>query len=291
MLISVSRRTDIPAFFCEWFINRLREGFCSVKNPFNPKQVTKINLSPENVEAFVFWTRNPDPLIPYLSEISKMGFRFVFLLTITNYPRDLEIATPPLEKALESLNRLAESIGFTKIAWRYDPIIVSDKTNFDWHLENFERIMSNLAQKVDHAIISFVDFYRKTARNLKLVESNGWNFARNPENNDGFAHFVRRLKKIGDLASVPIFSCCESGNLAESGIPPGGCLDSQWLNRVLKLSISSGVDPGQRKFCRCSPSKDIGVCDSCRHGCLYCYATGSFQKACSRPYDPKSELL
>ncbi len=293
MIISASRRTDLPAFFGDWFINRLRAGFCKARNPFNPQQVSRLELTPEAVDAFVFWTRDPRPFSHALDELDSRRYPYVFLVTITGYPRELETATPDLETATNAVRELARRIGRERIAWRYDPILISNRTDASWHLENLRRLGERIAPHVDHAIISLTDFYRKTGRHLKKLEESGWVFQREPENEPAFAGFVQKVADIGDRCQLRLQTCCESSPVFEqSGILHGACIDTSWLNRALWLHLDTGRrDRGQRPNCACAPSKDLGSSNTCRHGCLYCYATRSHDSTQQPQHDPDSEFL
>ncbi|HNV68115.1 MAG TPA: DUF1848 domain-containing protein [Candidatus Ozemobacteraceae bacterium] len=293
MIISASRRTDVPAFFGEWLVNRLRAGYCKVRNPFNPHQVNRLELTPETVDAIVFWTRDPRPFTRALEELDARGFRYVFLMTITGYPRELEAATPSLDDQIEALQQLEQRIGCTRIAWRYDPILLSNHTNESWHLDNFSKIGEKLATAIDHGIISLIDYYRKSERHLKPLEATGWKFRREPDAGPAFDDFVRHLAERAKAIGVRLQTCCESHpSFAAAGILAGSCIDQEWLNRSLSLHLKqTGRDRGQRPGCLCAPSKDLGSNHTCRHACRYCYATQSHDPAKLRQHDPLTEFL
>ena len=160
MIISASRRTDIPAFHAAWFLQAVREGSCRVANPFNPAQVSEISLRPEAVDALVFWTRNAAPLLPHLAELDARGYRYYFLYTLTGYPRVLEPGVPPREEALATMRRLAECLGPDRLIWRYDPIILTTITPPAYHAENFARLAATLRGATSRVKISFFDEYR-----------------------------------------------------------------------------------------------------------------------------------
>ena len=293
LVISASRRTDLPAFFGEWFQNRLLAGFCRVRNPFNPRQISRLELSPETVEAFVFWTRNPQPFLPVLDCLDQLGFRYVFLMTITGYPRELERNTPEVEAQIDALQQLSERIGPDRLAWRYDPVLLSNHTDLAWHLQNLDRLVSRVRGHVHHLIISLADFYQKTERHLKELEPHGWEFNREPETKPGFSRFLADLSQCAAEAHLPLYSCCEASPLfPEAGIKSGSCIDPQWLNEVCHLPLPIDIrDKGQRPHCRCAPSRDIGSSNTCRHGCLYCYATRSHDPGKQPSHDCHSEFL
>jgi hypothetical protein len=170
MIISASRRTDIPAFYHEWFMNRIRAGFLLTRNPFNYHQIGRVSLLPEDVDAIVFWTRNPSQLFGDLDELTERGFRYYFQYTITGYPRILESHTLNPYKALSVFKRLSDKIGKEKVIWRYDPILLSNILPIDEHLRLFEKIATELSGYTNRVVISFADLYEKVTRNLGKVE-------------------------------------------------------------------------------------------------------------------------
>lgn len=289
-LISASRRTDIPAFFSEWFINRLKAGYCLVKNPFNPNQVSRISLLPQDVAAFIFWTRNPAPFRTALIQLDKMNFKYGFLITVTGYPKEIEPHTPSTTKAIRAITDLAGKIGKEKIIWRYDPVLFSDKIDFAWHSSNFTDLAQRLAPAVSGCIISLLDFYRKTRKNLKGVENH--HFIENPFELDGLPGFLTELRRIATGNSLKIQTCCEDNSVFEkSEIAPGGCIDAGWVEKIAGERMDFTAHKGQRKSCRCVFSKDIGAYNSCQYGCRYCYATDDFSKAMLRSHDSENEFL
>jgi hypothetical protein len=289
-IISASRRTDIPAFFSEWFINRLKAGYCHVKNPFNPNQVSQVSLLPEDVAAFVFWTRNPAPFGQALSLLDAMNYKYGFLITVTGYPEELEPHTPEIDEINKTIADLADKIGKDKIVWRYDPILFSDKIDFAWHQRNFADLTKRLAPITGGCIISLLDFYRKTIKNLKAVEEH--HFIENPCKLEGLLSFLTELHRIATENSLKIQTCCEDNSIFEkAGILPGGCIDASWIEKIAGKEITLTRHKGQRKNCRCVFSKDIGAYNSCRYGCRYCYATDDIAKALQRSHDSENEFL
>jgi hypothetical protein len=170
MIISASRRTDIPAFHSAWFMDCLRQGFVEVKNPYNPDQVSKVSLSPDDVESIVFWTKNPAPLLAHLAEVEKLGHRYSFQFTLNQYPRDLEPGVPELGERIDKFIELSERIGPHNIVWRYDPIILSNKTGADYHRRAFKNLCHKLESRTHRVVVSLIDYYKKTRRNLKPLD-------------------------------------------------------------------------------------------------------------------------
>jgi hypothetical protein len=170
MIISVSRRTDIPAFYTDWFINRILEGYCAVPNPFNSKQVSFVPLKPEVVDVIVFWTRNPSPLPPYLSELDKHGYRYYFQYTLMDNPKALDKKSPSLRISLETFKKLGEHVGPERVVWRYDPIVFTRQTGVQFHIEAYQKIAETLKGWMRRSVISIVDIYRKTRSRLQTLD-------------------------------------------------------------------------------------------------------------------------
>ena len=272
MIISVSRRTDIPAYFGNWFRDILKKGEVQVKNPFHPRQISTVSLKPQDVTAFVFWTRDSKPFIPVIEELIKQKYRFYFLYTINPYQIPLEENLPSLKKQMVDFCNLAELIGKEKIIWRYDPIIISNNTGFEYHLIQFEKITNNLHNFTRKVKISFIDFYKKTIKNLIPLEEQGWNFVKQPEQLQDFSTFLLNLYSVAKSYNLEMTSCSENIDLSFAGIKAGSCIDINLLNRLYNLNLKYKKDPNQRKECKCAISKDIGSYNTCKSGCLYCYA-------------------
>lgn len=291
MIISASRRTDIPAFYAKWLMHRLRAGFCTVPNPFNANQVTRVSLLPADVEAIVFWTRNPRPLMRYLSEVDGLGIPYYFQFTILGLPRELEPQAPPLDHALRTFRELAERLGPQRVIWRYDPILFSVKSPAAYHRERFAEIAGELAGFTERVVVSIVDLYRKTERRMKALQDVGAGVTECPA--DAFADLMRALAAIATEHRLDIVSCAEELDLAAYGIRPGSCIDHELIKRALGRDVSAAKDPRQRRACGCVLSRDIGMYDSCLFGCQYCYATGNFLRAKEnyRRHDPQSPSL
>ena len=291
MIISASRRTDIPAFYTEWFMNRVRAGYCLVPNPFNPNQVSNISLEPENVDLFVFWTRNPKPLIPHLNELNTLDYSYYFLYTLMNNPRILDPKSPSPEISLDTFRKLSDHIGPKKVIWRYDPIVLSNVTDIEFHKKQFEFIADKLRGHTFRCIISFVDIYRKTEGRLKKLSDKGFVLQKCDDYN--LSDLLSHMVGIADNNGIEIRSCTSKIDLNGFGIPPGKCIDDILISKIFGKRPNLKKDPSQRKNCGCVSSKDIGMYDSCIYGCLYCYATTSFDRAKInfKSHDPDSPSL
>lgn len=291
MIVSASRRTDIPAFFCDWFVNRIKAGYLLTRNPFNAHQISRVSLMPKDVDLIVFWTRNPSGLMPHLSVMDELGHRYYFQYTITGYPRKIERSVPKPQAAIETFCQLSEMIGKERVVWRYDPILLSNLVDFDEHKRLFTKIASMLAGKTERVVISFSDFYQKTERNLKAVESLVyWDVTQNTE------QMLELSKFMADVAAangMQIKSCAERADLAEAGIAHGKCIDDDLIRDVFGLPLSSEKDKGQREECGCIKSVDIGMYNTCLHECSYCYATFNKQVVINnkKKHDENSPFL
>lgn len=277
MILSASRRTDIPAFYTDWMINRLRAGYCAVPNPFNPKQVSRISLLPVDVDVIVFWTRNPNPLMKYLSELDSVGFRYYFQFTLLGYPRAIDPACPSRDAAIRAFQQLSDQIGPGRVVWRYDPIVFTAKTPPDEHKRRFGEIASQLRGYTKRVVLSIVDEYRKAEPRMSDLAEQGA-----PVVNCDPGEFSGMMRELASLAAengMEPTSCAENIALSQHGIRPGKCIDDGLIADNFGIEVSHGKDPSQRTACRCVVSRDIGMYDSCLYRCPYCYATSSFRRA------------
>ncbi|HAS6046043.1 TPA: DUF1848 family protein [Vibrio vulnificus] len=291
MIISASRRTDIPAFYSEWFINRIKSGFLLVKNPFNAHQVKRVSLLSKDVDVIVFWTRNPKKLIPHLDLLDQLGYRYYFQYTITGYNKKLETNTLHPVKSVEVFKDLSRKIGKEKVIWRYDPIILSNMTPVSEHLRLFEKLAAMLSGYTDRVVISFADLYKKTEMNLNKVD--GLEYEDILQYEDELNNLCSKLKKIANKYGMSISTCAEEVNLESAGIKHGKCIDDGLIEELFNIKVTNIKDQGQRLECGCVKSVDIGVYNSCLHGCTYCYATYQKNGALNnyKKHDPNSPFL
>lgn len=216
MVISASRRTDIPCYYGEWFANRIKEGFLYVRNPMNPHQVSRINLSPDQVDCIVFWTKNPANIMEYLEAFQDYMYYFQF--TLTGYGRDVEPNLPDKKKELiPAFQALSERIGKERVIWRYDPILVNGRYTMEYHLKAFEKIAASLAGYTEKAVISFVDFYGKTQRNMRKL-------AIRDITKDEMASLASGLARIASRYHLAMETCAEEIDLQSQGIRHGSCI-------------------------------------------------------------------
>lgn len=284
MILSVSRRTDIPAFYSDWFYNRIREGQVCVRNPMNRHQVSKIRLSPDVIDCIVFWSKNPAPMLPRLGELADYMYYFQF--TVTPYDRELEKGLPQKETIIDTFRQLSDRIGPKRVIWRYDPILFSQSMDVRYHLHGFEAIAKRLASCTQTCVISFVDLYQKTRRNLRATT------VREP-GADEITRLAAGLAAIASSYGIRIQTCAERIDLEPMGIRHGRCVDRMLIEELLGGRLNVAKDRNQRPECGCVQSVDIGAYDTCSHGCLYCYANTDTKTVCRNRmlHDPSSPLL
>ena len=264
MILSVSRRTDIPAFFPKWFMNRLRDGYVMVRNPMNYHQVSKISLSPELIDCIVFWTKNPEPLLPFIEEIGEK-YCFYFQYTLNAYGRDIEQRLPKLADKIQTLKKLSMLVGKERIVWRYDPILISDKYDIDWHIKTFKNLTETLSEYVGSCVFSFLDFYPKIKGNIDECK------IQNIDKSD-IEKLVQELSIIGRENRLILRTCAEAIDLDKYGILHNKCIDPDLISKITGCEIKVNKDKNQRQECGCVESIDIGQYNTCSHGCKYCYA-------------------
>lgn len=270
MIISVSRRTDIPRFFVPWFMNRIREGYCLVPNPMYPKQVSRVSLKPQDVTAIVFWTRFPEALLPFLEELDSRGYKYYFQYTITGYGRTYEKNAPPLESTIECFHKLSKHVGSGRVIWRYDPIFFTADMDDIFHLSNFESLSRKLQGKCEKIVISLLDEYNKT---VAAFRKDGISYSGNPLQRASLLDFLKQLVMIADNNNLSIETCAELADYADIGINRGHCIDEKLISKLVNQPLKYKKDPSQRQACGCMVSRDIGVNNTCLGKCIYCYAT------------------
>jgi hypothetical protein len=291
LIISASRRTDIPAFYSKWFMNRLKERFCVVQNPFNPSRFYRVNLDPSDVDGIVLWTRNARPMLEHLADMDRMGYRYYFHYTITGNTRLLEPYRPDTGEAVRTFRKLSERIGPEKVIWRYDPIVFTAETDKTVHGRRFASLASDLRGFTKRVMVSLVQVYRKNRRRLRAAEDTGARLVDAPDRS--VEDLMTSLASIAARNGMEIFSCAQEKDFSPFGVEAGRCIDPDLIERLFGLRVSRRKDPGQRPACRCVVSRDIGAYDTCVYGCRYCYATTSIEKARRRfqAHDPSSPVL
>lgn len=285
MILSVSRRTDIPNYYSEWFYNRMKEGFLYVKNPMNAHQISRIDLSPDIVDCIVFWTKNPTAMIDRLDELND--YKYYFQFTITGYGKDVEAGLPDKNKEIiPTFKKLSDKIGKDKIIWRYDPILINEKYTIEYHLRAFTKIADELKNYTNKVIISFVDLYAKTQRNTKELNIQDIN-------NDEMRLIAKQMADIAHERNLEIESCAELVDLEDVGVKHGCCIDKKLIEQIIGCPLKGSKDKVQREECGCFESMEIGTYNTCKNGCKYCYANYNNEQVVNQAnlYDTESPIL
>lgn len=280
MILNVSGRTDIVAFYTEWFMNRYKEGYLDVRNPFNKKLVSRIYFS--DVDLIMFCTKNPIPIIDKIKEINKP---ILFHITLTPYNKDIEPNVIDKTKIIEGIKKLSKIIGIDNIYVRYDPIIISDKYNIDYHIKAFSKLCSLLNGYVKRIIISFLDEYKNVKENRNILKY------KTLTDND-YKLIGKNFSKIALNNGMTVQTCFEDRNLVEYGLIKGECLSHELAYKLTGKSYKSWTARKERK-CNCVQMVDIGVYNSCKHFCKYCYANYNEKEVINnyKNHNPNSSLL
>lgn len=285
MILSVSRRTDVPNYYSDWFIHRIREGFLYVRNPLNSHQISRIDLSPDVVDCIVFWTKNPANMIEKLE--SLQDYKYYFQFTLTGYGKEIEPALPDKRTELiPTFIRLSEKIGKEKVIWRYDPILISKRYTADYHLKAFEEIAVRLAGYTEKVVISFVGLYAKTQRNTKGLDIRQMT-------TEEMVHLAAEMAQIASKYNLKMESCAEHIDLQKVGIPHGSCIDKKLIEKISGCRLFGEKDKNQRAECGCLESVEVGAYNTCLNGCRYCYANFNAERVKEniKSYDQASPLL
>lgn len=285
MIISASRRTDIPTYYSDWFFNRIKEGYVYVRNPMNIHQISKISLSPQVVDGIVFWTKNPIPMMDRIDEIHDYSYYFQF--TLNSYGNEIETNVPNKNDIIiPAFKKLSNKIGAHKVLWRYDPVFITDKYSIDYHITYFNEIAKRLSGYTEKCIISFLDLYKNTKSNLKTL-----NLV--PLEQELMYELAERIFEIADSNNIIVESCAEKVSLEQFGIQHGHCIDCTLFERITGQKLKIDKDKNQRDECGCVASIDIGAYNTCKNGCKYCYAnySGKIVEKNFNMHNSKSPLL
>lgn len=293
MIISASRRTDVPRFHVEWMVNRVHEQYVDVRNPLFPSQVSRYSLSPDVVDGIVFWTKDPEPMLDRLDEFSDYSYYFQF--SLTSYGKDVESGLRNKYDLIETFKQLSDAIGPERVMWRFDPILLNRKYSLDYQLRAFNTIASELNGSTKKVTISFIDEYRFGGRSI-YESVNTVGVSADQQN-----YLAERMSTIAHENGMSIDTCAEAVNLERYGISHARCVDSRVFERLDNCKLSRlktryeelAKDKAQRKECCCIESIDIGWPNTCANGCRYCYATPSPERLrdTMATCDPKSSLL
>lgn len=284
MILSVSRRTDIPAFYSDWFFNRIEAGYVDVRNPMNIHRVSRVKITPDVVDCIVFWSKNPKPMLSRLDRLSQ--YQYYFQFTLNPYDQHIEKEVPLKRNIFDTFRELSEKIGKERVIWRYDPILISDKIDVNYHIKYFEEIAKRISGYSERCVISFVDLYKKVVSNVSALN------IREP-NSDEIEKLVSALVPIAASYGFTVQSCAEHIDLSGFGISHGACIDPLLISHLIGHSIHVHKDKNQRKECGCTESIDVGEYNTCQHYCAYCYANfncGMVSRKIEK-HNPKSSLL
>ncbi len=286
MIISATRRTDLPSFYGEWFVNRLKEGYVLIQNPYNNNRYSKASLTRNNVDIIVFWTKNPIPFLKYLPEIDRMGYAYYFEFTLTPYGKETERNLPDKELLLDTFVNLADKLGKHRMVWRYDPIIIDDVYTIEYHAKRFSHMANRLKNSTERCVISFVDNYKNVMSRMGKDPA----YLMTEQNIHKLAEILGGVAKENELE---IYTCAEKFNLEKYGIKHGACIDKSIIQKVLGCRITDVKDKNQRPECLCIESIDIGTYNCCTNGCNYCYALQNEKKALAnmKRHNPNSQVL
>ncbi len=275
MIISASRRTDIPSLHTKWFLNRLKEKYVITQNPISKNNFYKIPLNKNIVDIIVFWSKNPN--IDFLKEVRDLGYKFYLHFTITPYDKNIERNIPNKKLLIRNFQTISKLFGKEKIIWRYDPIILNDDFNANYHINNFKNFADSLNGYTDECIFSFVQIYSKIKNNIKNI------------NDNDKIILIENIKEISEKNNIKLKSCSQDfDNITNIRVEKSACIDKERIQKILGYSIKEKKDKSQRKLCNCIESIDIGMYNTCTNGCIYCYANS---KNILKDYDANNEIL
>lgn len=259
MILNVSGRTDIVAFYTEWFMNRYKEGYVDVRNPFNPKLVSRIKF--ENVDLIMFCTKNPLPIIKHLKDIDK---KILFHITLTPYKNEIEPNVIDKRRIIEGIKEISNIIGIDNICVRYDPIFISEKYTVEYHIKAFTKLCEHLNGYVKKIIVSFMDDYKNVRSNKKDINDL-------PFNEKIYKAIGENFSKVASINNMTVQTCFEDINLTEYGFVKGECISSELAFKLTGKIYKPWKARKERK-CNCVEMVDIGAYNTCNHLCKYCYA-------------------
>ena len=283
MILNTGGRTDTVQYYSEWLLNRFREGYVLSRNPLFPNVINRIELSPDTIDVVVFCSKDYAPILDRLHEISDR-FKCYYHYTITAYDTDIEPNVPSIEQSVETLKQLSAQVGKEKVAWRYDPVLLTEKYTIEKHFETFDYMARELSPYVDRCIFSFVEMYKKLAVNMPELQ---------PISNDNKLLLVKGLGAIAKQYGLYLQTCAAKEDYLQFGVHHSGCMTTEIFSRALGLNFKHQAHKGNRIGCACMESRGLGDYNSCPNGCRYCYANKDHAKAAEnyRRHDPKSPLL
>lgn len=282
MIINTGMRTDIPAFYSEWFMNRIRAGFVLVRNPYRPDWVTRYELDPDVVDCIAFCTKNPEPMLKNLDKLK--AYHQYWFVTITPYGKEIEPNVPSKEEVMQDFILLSKTVGINCIGWRYDPIFIDKTYTIERHIEDFEQMCKTLCGFTNVCVISFIDLYEKVKRNFPEVQT---------VSQQDRITIGKNFAEIGSRYGITIKACAEGTELASYGVDCDGCMTQQTFETAIGCNLLIPKKKSQRSECACVLGTDIGAYDTCGHFCRYCYANYNHKNVRQnmKNHDPKSPLL
>ena len=283
MILNTGSRTDIPGFYAEWFVNRIREGFVLVRNPYYPKQIYRYSLSPDIIDVLSFCTKNPGPMLKYLNELD--AYRQFWYVTITPYGKDIEPNVPDKHEVIRSFQQLSDHIGADCTGWRYDPVFLSERYTKEYHKRAFRAICTELQGYTSRIVVSYIDLYQKTKKNFPQVRE-----VSKKDQEELTQYFVQTASEYG----MTVYLCLEDKALEKYGAIASGCFTKEFLEDALHIHLN--VPAGSmnaREGCSCLLGSDIGAYNTCAHFCRYCYANFDREMVIQnrKLHDPESPLL
>jgi hypothetical protein len=263
-VISVSRRTDIPAFYSSWFNRLLTQGFCHIKNPYNGT-LREVKLNRSSVDAFVFWSKNFIPFMESLNDLDRAGYPYYLNYTINSYPAEIEPLGIPPSILIENLKTLSSK---TPVIWRYDPVYLSPAMSFDYHLKNFRSLCGIFAGKAVRVVLNTLQEYGKVMKRIRDARIDP-DF-RYSASDEQMLELILKLAGIADEYGIPVSSCTQKLNKTKI-LPVSHCIDRNILETITGQSFPLKIRPAY-PGCHCYESIDIGIYNTCPHRCIYCYA-------------------
>lgn len=282
MIINTGNRTDIPAYYSKWFYNRMKEGYVLVRNPYAPSQITRYVLNPNVVDAIVFCTKNPEPMLSEFENLS--AYDTFWSVTITPYGKDLEPYVPDMGQVMRSFQKLSAMAGVWRVSWRYDPVLITEAYPVSFHICQFRTMARMLRGYTRQCVVSFLDVYEKTKRNFPKARAVTWQEQQ---------ELIHAMARIAGEHQMQIHLCCESDRLVSEHVDADGCLSKEVLERAIGCKLTVPKKKPAREACECLLGADIGAYNTCGHGCLYCYANTDRQTVIQNMqcHNPDSPLL
>lgn len=271
MILNIGGRTDIVNYYSEWFINRIKEGFCYVRNPMYPQIVYKYDLSPSKIDFLIMCSKNYRPIIKYI-DLLNSKYRLMCHYTITGYGRDVEPNVPTIDESVSTLIELSKKIGKEKVIWRYDPILLTKRYTKEYIIKAFDYIASKVCNYINRVVFSFVQIYKKLETNFPEII---------PLTDNDKDEILRGISQIAKKYGLRIQTCgMEEDYLEKYGIEKSGCTTKELIKDIYNIEYKLKKEGKLRPGCHCLETRDIGAYDSCPNGCKYCYANQNYKVAC-----------